>query len=391
MHPRNHVVLLSFVSVVCAWSSVCSAQSALWPGLDPGPHAVGYRVEHLTDESRSFGGKPDTGRPLQVSIWYPATEMERWTPVTWNDYFLSAATETDFSRPDDARRVRHLDEVRAAAMEAGADPTRFDALLEASTIARGGARPLEGSFPIVIFVPGFGAPAFQNTVACEYLASQGFVVASFPSMGQDSRAMTHDEAGVTAQVRDIAFVIRAVSERYPVQRDRVGLVGYSWGGLTATFAALRGVKVDAVVAIDSTLMVKKGHALARTMEGYAPESIRIPAMLMIAAAKEWKERDVSFFDELSGADAIMLRFHDFTHGDFGSVIQRFFVHTLPDGGGRDIPALEAGYASECRYLGAFFDAYLRDGAEGRNVLLADPPNGVSVERQRPRRSPNADQ
>ena len=198
--------------------------------------------------------------------------------------------------------------------------------------------------------------------------------------------MTSDEAGASAQVLDIEFVSAAVRDLAPIDPERVALVGYSWGGLTVTLAAMRGADVDAVVAIDSTLMVKKGHALARSFEGYRPDSLQVPVMLMIADAVEWKERDVSFFEQLSGKHVSLLRFHDLKHGDFGSIIIRFFVHTQPGGGDRDVSRIDAGYATFCRYLLAFLDAHLRDGSVGQAFLAGEPadhgiPAGVvSIER-----------
>jgi pimeloyl-ACP methyl ester carboxylesterase len=362
------------------------APSRLWPGLRPGRHAVGYTVEHLYDPGRPFPGTAGKGRPVQIPLWYPASSIEGLSPTTWKDYFLSAATAVDFSTPDESRRLQHLEQVRSAAKEAGADAARFETLLGEKTLAYPDAPFADGPHPLVVFVPGFGAPSFQNTVAFEYLASHGFVVASIRSTGPNGVEMTDDEAGVTAQVKDIAFVTSAVRDLVPIDGDRVGLVGYSWGGLTATLAAMRGAKVTALVAIDSTLMVKKGHAQARSFDGYDPSALTMPVLLMIANAMEWKERDVSFFDELSGRDKWLLRFNDLKHGDFGSIIIRFFVHTIPDGGGRDVHRIDAGYAAACRYLLAFFDAHLRDDPEARSFLARNPKdNGlpkvvVSVER-----------
>ncbi len=359
---------------------------ALWPGLEPGPYMVGYKVKHLYDSTRTFSDIPESKRPIQISLWYPASSVEGHSHVSWQDYFLSAATEIDFSKPDDARRAQHREAVREAATGAGADPDRFQQLLELETFAYRDAPAADGHYPLVVFVPGGSAPAFQNTVAYEYLASAGFVVASFPSVGTKSREMTRDEAGASAQVLDIEFVLKATPDLASIDPERVALVGYSWGGLTVTLAAMRGADVDAIVAIDSSLMVKGGHALARSFDGYQPDSLQMPVMLMIADALKWKERDVSFFDELSGKQATLLRFQDLKHGDFGSIIIRFFVHTQPGGGGRDVARIDAGYATFCRYLQAFLDAHLRDGSLGQAFLTEEPSNNdiptgvVTIER-----------
>jgi len=362
------------------------APSRLWPGLRPGPHAVGYTIEPVYDPRRSFPGTSGKGRPVQISLWYPASSVEGLSRITWKDYFLSAATEVDFSTPEESRRTRHLEEVRGAAKKAGADTARFETLLGSETLAYPDPPVADGPHPLVVFVPGHSAPSFQNTVAFEYLASHGFVVASIPSTGASGREMTSDEAGVSAQVEDLAFVTSAVPDLLPIDRDRVGLVGYSWGGLTVTLAAMRGAKVSALVALDSTLMVKKGHTRARSFDGYDPSTLTMPVMLMIANAMAWKERDVSFFGELSGSDKWLLRFNDLKHGDFASVIIRFFVHTIPGGGGRDVHRIDAGYAAACRYLLAFLAAHLKNEPEARGFLAHSPednglPEGVvSVER-----------
>lgn len=354
------------------------AEGEFWPRLEPGAHAVGFRVVRAVDDSRQRG---EAGRVIRIFIWYPAAHASRGAPVTWRDYLRGAADETAFPTPDTMRGDRQLNELREAALAAGAVTSRIDALLDQTTLARHDARSAGGHPPLVVFVPGFGAQAFQNTVACEYLASRGFVVASFPSEGRDSGEMTGDATGVAAQVSDISFVVHQVQQQMRTDPRRVGVFGYSWGGLTATFAAMRGLQLAAVVAIDPTLLVSRGHQQARTFDGYEPAKLAVPFMAMIADAGAWKERDLTFLAELTATRPILVRFHDLKHGDFVSIILRFLVHALPEGGKRDLGKLDAGYAAECRYLEAFFDAHLRDGKHGKAFLSGRSPfAGVTLER-----------
>jgi len=334
-------------------------------------------VEHRYDVSREFPGTPDGTRPVQILVWYPASPSAAQSPMKWKEYFATAATEIDFTEPDDIRRWSHLTEVRAAALESGAQPERFDHLLHSDTHAYRDAPSQGTDHPLVVFVPGHGAPAFQNTVACEYLASHGFVVAAFSSVGAAGREMTGDDEGVTAQVRDIGFVIRVAGEVAPVDPERVAVVGYSWGGLTAVFAAMRGMEVDAVVSIEPTLMVQKGHALARALEGYAPGALKIPVAVMIADSPKFKARDLGFFDELPHGRGLLLRFPGLTHGDFASTIIRFFIDTRNDDEEGDAARVDMAYAVQCRYLLAFLDAHLRGGTDGRAFLGREPAgNGI---------------
>lgn len=385
-HRRHRVVAVSLFALVATVASPSDSRqsasgsgahdSALWPGLEVGPDVVGYEVKYRYDTTRDFPGTPNRKRPVQISLWYPASSSDGTSRVTSEDYFLSAATEIDFSPPDDSRRNRHLDQVRAAAVDAGADPVRFDHFLGLGTLAYRDAPPARGRHPLVVFVPGHGAPAFQNTVAFEYLASHGYVVASFPSVGADGREMTDDDAGATAQVRDIEFVIRELNKTDTVDSERVAIVGYSWGGLTAVLAAMRGVKASAVVSISSTLMVKRGHVLGRSLPGYSPDALEMPILMMIADGP-FEARDFGFFSELPRGRALLLRFPGLRHGDFASTIIRFFVQTRGDTGGRGVTHIDTAYATQCRYLLAFLDAYLRDSVTGKAFLASKPvDNGI---------------
>ena len=76
-----------------------------WGGLEPGPHAVGFRSAWVTDPGRRYtwrpddtslhgGGEPPTGpRPVLVNAWYPAahaTPAARGTQapaLTHGEYF----------------------------------------------------------------------------------------------------------------------------------------------------------------------------------------------------------------------------------------------------------------------------------------------------------------
>ncbi|HJO02348.1 MAG TPA: alpha/beta fold hydrolase [Acidobacteriota bacterium] len=295
---------------------------------------------------------------------------DRTPKVSYEAYFRTAGTEIDHSKPDESRATEHLRALRQVATDNGASPQRFDDQLQQIGWAAADAEPHDGPFPLLIFAPGRGAPAFQNTVLCEYLASHGFVVAATPSFGPGARSMPATVAGIEAQVADLAFVARLLEGAPNVDAGRLGLIGYSLGGTAVLVHAMRNEHIGAVAALDSNMMVKTGHQLARQVPGYAPQAIRSPTMLMIANGREWAERDTSFYDEVQGADAWMLRFNDFLHGDFASTIIRFILETRPDDIDRDIDRIRLGYALMCRYLANFFASALDVGDGSRSLIPA---------------------
>ena len=84
----------------------------LWGPLKPGPRAVGFRVVNARDSSRPLAGAKG-GRPIQISLWYPAA-AGRDTPMTYGDYVGLAASERTLEPRDpgpgggNARRVSTL-------------------------------------------------------------------------------------------------------------------------------------------------------------------------------------------------------------------------------------------------------------------------------------------
>lgn len=355
----------------------------LWSLLEAGKYQVGLRQLHGTDPGRPFGNGT-TPRVLQVLLWYPATDSGR--PTSYEDYFHLAASELASTEPSAEEAAEHLLDVRGMALESGADAFRFDAFLKTRARARLDAKPVKERFPLVVFSPGFGAPAFQNTVVCEYLASHGFLVAASPSVGPNSRQMPDTTEGLEAQAADIRLAIDTVARLDIAPPEKVGLFGLSWGGMAVLLQTMNDDTVDAVASLDPTVMVKRGRLLGKRVPGFRPDRLTVPTIFMIAAAKEWKERDVSFFDELGHTESALLRFGDLTHGDFGSIIIQFFVATKPGHGGRDLDRIGIGYSTMCRYLLAFFSARLKDDSASEAFLMARPdelgiPEGV-VEIQR---------
>lgn len=61
-------------------AGTASAQEAGPPGLDRGPHGVGFRLIEAADSTRAFRAKRDAGgrraesvaRPVRIALWYPA-------------------------------------------------------------------------------------------------------------------------------------------------------------------------------------------------------------------------------------------------------------------------------------------------------------------------------
>src|ERR1051326_4177787 len=71
------------------------SRPSLWGKLSPGPYAVGFRAVYAFDRARTWrvtrayekGFSPDPdGRPIRVSVWYPATISPGAKRMRYEDY-----------------------------------------------------------------------------------------------------------------------------------------------------------------------------------------------------------------------------------------------------------------------------------------------------------------
>jgi dienelactone hydrolase len=352
----------------------------------PGPHGVGLRVVHQYDFSRSYRsatdpvtGKTITGqkaRPIQTLIWYPA--VKSGAPLRYNDYLRFSATEEEFGRSDAdvaAATAGLLRGVGSAVSEA-----RLKAETERTMWAVRDAAPAPGKFPVVIYAPSFGAPAYENADLAEYLASQGYVVIASPSMGARGRGMTNDLEGISAQVADIGFLIAFAHSLPQADLGHVAVAGFSWGGMSNVFAVAKDSRIDALVSLDGSVRYYPG--LVEAAKYVTPARVTTPFLFVAAKPEAIEDMQLagldgatSFLNKLKYGDFYRLTMNQMVHGNMASRQVAF----TPDGKFTDFSRaeVEQSYSWAARYVLRFLDAYLKTDATAAAFLEANPErNGV---------------
>ena len=376
----------SMVMALLAWMAL--GASAVFAETGPlfqfnetaGPHTAGLKVVEQYDYSRTYRRTTDAlgreyagerARPLQILIWYPA-EVGNGQRMTVGDYASLLSTETSFGAPT----------VPVAASEflAGLSPA-----LAAPLRAVRDAPAVAGRFPVVIYAPGFSSAAWENADLCEYLASHGYVVIASPSMGATTRAMTTDLAGITAQARDISFLIGYASSLANANVSEVAVLGFSWGGLANLFAAARDNRIDALISLDGSM--RSSPAFVQQAGDVHPEQMTLP-LLSIAGAPMTLEYEERVLNETERQGPNVL--NSWTHGDLTAVHLLGFVHwqhasmyqrneliwqmLFPQMRHADYDRGDAiaGYGWLARYVRAFLDGYLKDDASSIDYLKRTP-------------------
>jgi len=388
------------LSSICFVAATVYAQSScLNPQVQRGPFAVGFKVVHQYDYTRTFkppydaDGNLESGeraRPIQTCIWYPANTPGTTAPMRFEEYVYLMATETNFVDSSEHQNIIGLNSFlrfyRRPQLTVASE-------LKSQTYAFKNAVAVNGKFPIVIYAPSWNAPAWENSLLCEYLASHGYLVFASPCLGVTTRYMNigvDEELFLEAQARDIEFLL-GFARHYPsADIARIALIGFSWGGTSNVLVAFRNSAVNAVISLDGAIRtyysqyfnaspyessIKK---FKRPFLYLSQKSIPIDSMVAY-------NMDVSFtfYDSLDYSDAYWITMHKFSHRDFGSTFIRFVDRQSKQHGAgtiweqASIGDANEGYRLICLYILNFLNGYVKGEKESLEFLKNDPvKNGI---------------
>lgn len=346
---------------------------------DAGPHAVGLRVVQQYDYSRAMDEQVDAfgkavatppARPIQALVWYPARRTNA-APMRVADYRQAALSDVDFGlAPGEAAKQR-------AAWLAGPQKSQY----EAATLAVRDAAPAAGKYPVLVYAPSFAAPADENLDLCEYLASQGYVVIASRSLGARSVVMTDDVEGVEAQAADIAFLVNHARSLPQADLDKVGVVGFSWGGLANVFAAARSSRIKALVSLDGSI---RFHPKVWGAAGdVRPVRTAVPMLSLGAHALPFEElakKDrlgASYLNTMKYSDVYFGTMHPMQHIHFSSLYGSRLARDNEFGDFRRAD-VEQAYRAVALYVHRFLDAYLKQDDKAMTFMRQSPArNGIA--------------
>jgi tetratricopeptide (TPR) repeat protein len=383
---RPHQIIALVVGVLAAGLQAVPTDAGPRPfeiprlGPAAGAYGVGYRIESAFDASRSFGPRHDeTGsarpgllaRPVRVHIWYPTGLADESAPMPYAGYIRAASGVEAAAAPTDPSGTEAEAAYLALPLRRKADPARLAALLESPTRAVRDAAPAAGRFPLILYAPSINADPFENAVLFERLASRGYVVASMPCMGPDEPETGRDEAGAAAQLDDLRFLLSRMAERPGIDTDRVGALGYSWGGTSALLLALQHAGIDAVATLDAAVGFAEYRPVARSFRAWSPQALRA-AFLEIVPGEE--PREPALAEEARYADWYLWRVPALRHRDFSSDFLLKLRWAAADPAFERIWGL---YGAIADGLDLFFDAALKGDRRALDELRAIGDAGAS--------------
>ncbi|HEV2734599.1 MAG TPA: dienelactone hydrolase family protein [Longimicrobiaceae bacterium] len=429
-HDRKRRILLGLLPLLALAPSLAphldaQAAPAYWGDLRPGPHAVGYRLDYVRDPSRTAGLPPlgdrrqaaplrlgpEQERVFPLRIWYPAAAGTGGATVRYGEYLGTRPDSGTAPAVADSLHARTMDLVRfaarwyAAPTGAGRAPVApgdtaglAERLLASPAYAVRGPRPASGAFPVVVFAGGASHSEDENVVLWEYLASHGYVVAAFPSVGVGRADLPATAGGLETQARDMEAAIGYLDRVPFADRTRLAAMGFSFGGAAALVTAGRNAWVDAVVGMDASFIARRFDPVVRGAPLFSPGRMRAPLLEFHRA-----DSTVSYavVDSLGSATRYHVEFAGLFHIDFNSYALAYRAalrgRTLARATARDsaLAVKGAAYRGMAVVTREFLDAYVKgeNGAETRLRAMLAPGapawSGVPGDEVRFRSQPRA--
>ena len=335
-----------------------------------GPHPVGFETVFLRDVSRPDIASTSRGRPLQITLWYPAASRGK-TPLKFGEYVSLLGLHLDSVRSpatDNAGRRVFIETARERSGGTSTIEERLPSLLEMDTTAYRSAPPAPGKFPLVAF-PEYRAPA-TNSIIAEALASHGYVVVSLPMIGTFEHDYDGGLTGMETQIADMRVAIAEASRRSFVDHTRLALAGVGISANIAVAYAARNPDVDAIVSLEGGLPSPSENGIMQRTPYYDAAILRAP-MLVIQAPFEG--RDDTLLRQYRYADRWFVEFpsmKEFYFLNYGA-----WERTAPGILGQPPGDVASGFEWGIRYVRAFLDSTLR-GDRRAIENIGQPPEGL---------------
>ncbi|HET6898488.1 MAG TPA: dienelactone hydrolase family protein [Vicinamibacteria bacterium] len=301
--------------------------------LDPGPHSVGFRVFNHRDASRRLAD--GSLRPVQVSVWYPATDRASGPTVTYRDYVLVAARAKTLAPLSADGERQALEGYRAFLGRNGVPASGVDEWLAAPMLAHPDAPSAAGRYPVVLVGQGMGGAVQDQAALGESLASHGYVVATTPSpvrLGTKMESEADVPAMAEEQARDLEVALAVVAPRGVADPTQVAVIGYSFGARPALLLAGRHPSWRALVSLDGGIgsAEAKGWLAPRALDRGA---LHVPILHVYEEEDENARPDFELLSSLVHAPRTLARAAGLRHLDF--ITFGLASATLPALGGAD--------------------------------------------------------
>jgi hypothetical protein len=272
-----YILLVINLSVYSAFGQIDLSRKKSGNG-----YGVGYREYKLRDSSRQY--KPGVGkenvlffRPVEIDVWYPAKVNSNNSPLTFR-YFMSLNERRGNSFQDSIKYNGLTNELMQYFTVADKNSGTYS-----KTASYLNADEVKGRFPLVVYMTAYNGMSYENVPLFETLASNGYVVIAISSIGRYPGNMTTKYPDLLEQVKDADFAIQQIAGKN-IDTSKIGLIGYSYGGLAGIVLAMQNRSIKAMLSLDGSEMHAYGEDREedkdfndiRKNKSFVPPALQLP-------------------------------------------------------------------------------------------------------------------
>jgi hypothetical protein len=296
-------------------------------------YMAGYKNLVLKDSSRIY--KPNTSptellhfRPIEIDIWYPSTSKNTDDVSMKYVDFVKLLQERS-NRFQNDTVYNNLTSELLQYINVNLKISDTLKLSQLKTNSYQNAEPVEKRFPLIIYQCAYNGMSYENIPLFEQLASRGFLVACIISVGRYPGNMTTKPEDLMEQVNDGLFAQQYLKAASNVDSEKIGCIGYSWGGLASLLMTMYDKNIKANLSIDGSEMFyyrdsdeeANDFNQIRKPNYFHPENIEASYAYLESGHKQGEEAADSIYNilPLLQTEKKYIRFLNAAHEDFSVI------------------------------------------------------------------------
>lgn len=200
--------------------------------------------------------------------------------------------------------------------------------------------------------------AIDNSIICEYLVSQGYIVLSTMAKGQYTELQQQNINSIEVQADDLGFLLSYAKEKY--KNNKIGVFGFSIGGLANIIFASDNKSIDATVSLDGSIMSQGWLNDFMKTDLYKPKEFTSNLLFIGKNLKAPDQNLATFLDEVKYADKALIRYDIDNHNYFSGLYLMYEMIDNEKLTDRQKETNYSFYAEMAFYVGHFFNQYLKE-------------------------------
>jgi hypothetical protein len=226
-------------------------------------YSAGFKIIKTKDTSRIYKPETDTSdylhfRPLDIDVWYPASVTTKDTALFFSNILGLLETRANYYTASNSGNGITMQIAQFFCDNLKCSNTTQ--VLSSKTNSFSNAVPSKGKFPLVIYMASYNGMSYENFTLFEELAKKGFVVLAVSSIGRFPGDMTMKNEDMLEQVMDAIASVNKLSEQPMIDFTRIGVVGYSWGGLSGSLLTSMIPNIACLISLDGSEFHRYGNS-----------------------------------------------------------------------------------------------------------------------------------